>query len=151
MAEGELVGAVVVLHDVSDLHRLQMVRRDFVANASHELKTRSRPIRALVETLIEDRSMPSSSQERFLTKIWNQSMRLSSLVTDLLTLSRLESQPSGPELQLIDLREPFRVAVQALLPTSEERGIRRPYRGSQRSCAGPGRSGGARSVDHKPA
>ncbi len=121
--EGELVGAVVVLHDVSDLHRLQMVRRDFVANASHELKTPITAIRALVETLIEDQSMASSDQERFLTKIWNQSMRLSSLVTDLLTLSRLESQPSGPELRPIDLRQSFCAAVQALLSTGEERGI----------------------------
>ena len=121
--EGELAGAVVVLHDVSNLHRLQTVRRDFVANASHELKTPIAAIRALVETLIEDRSMPSSDRERFLDKIWNQSMRLSSLVTDLLTLSRLESSPAGPELRPIDLRQPFRGAVQALLPTSEERGI----------------------------
>ncbi len=121
--EGELAGAVVVLHDVSNLHRLQTVRRDFVANASHELKTPIAAIRALVETLIEDRSMPSSDRERFLDKIWNQSMRLSSLVTDLLTLSRLESSPTGPDLQPIDLRQPFRGAVQALLPTSEERGI----------------------------
>ena len=121
--EGELVGAVVVLHDVSDLHRLQTVRRDFVANASHELKTPIAAIRALVETVIDDRSMRSSDQANFLAKIRNQSMRLSSLVTDLLTLSRLESSPGGPVLRPIDLRESFRVAVHALLPTSEERGI----------------------------
>ena len=121
--EGKLAGAVVVLHDVSNLHRLQTVRRDFVANASHELKTPIAAIRALVETLIEDRSMPSPDRERFLDKIWNQSMRLSSLVTDRLTLSRLESSPGGPELRPINLRQPFRAAVQALLPTGEERGI----------------------------
>lgn len=121
--EGELAGAVVVLHDVSNLHRLQTVRRDFVANASHELKTPIAAIRALVETLIEDRSMPSADRERFLDKIWNQSMRLSSLVSDLLTLSRLESSPGGPELLPIDLRQPFRAAIQALSSTGEERGI----------------------------
>ena len=121
--EGKLAGAVVVLHDVSNLHRLQTVRRDFVANASHELKTPIAAIRALVETLIEDRSMPSADRERFLDKIWNQSMRLSSLVSDLLTLSRLESSPGGPELHPIDLRQPVRAAVQALLPSGEERGI----------------------------
>ena len=121
--EGELVGAVVVLHDVSDLHRLQTVRRDFVANASHELKTPIAAIRALVETVIDDQSISSSDQANFLAKIRNQSMRLSSLVTDLLTLSRLESSPAGPVLRPIDLRESFRVAVHALLPTGEERGI----------------------------
>lgn len=121
--EGELAGAVVVLHDVSNLNRLQTVRRDFVANASHELKTPIAAIRALVETLIEDKSMHAVDRERFLDKIWNQSMRLSLLVTDLLTLSRLESSPAGPELQQIDLRQTFRSAVQALLATSEERGV----------------------------
>lgn len=121
--EGELVGAVVVLHDVSDLHRLQRVRRDFVANASHELKTPIAAIRALVETLIDDQSMRSSDQAHFMARIWNQSMRLSSLVSDLLTLSRLESSPGGPELRPIDLREPFRAAVHVLSPTGEERGI----------------------------
>ncbi|MXZ36517.1 MAG: cell wall metabolism sensor histidine kinase WalK [Acidobacteria bacterium] len=121
--EGELVGAVVVLHDVSDLHRLQTVRRDFVANASHELKTPIAAIRALVETVIDDQSMRSSDQAHFLARIRNQSMRLSSLVADLLTLSRLESSPGGPELRPIDLRESFKGAVQALLPTGEDRGI----------------------------
>ncbi len=121
--EGELAGAVVVLHDVSDLNRLQTIRRDFVANASHELKTPIAAIRALVETLIDDQSMRSSNRAHFLSRIRNQSIRLSSLVTDLLTLSRLESSPSDPELRPIDLREPFRAAVQALRPTGEERGI----------------------------
>lgn len=121
--EGELAGAVVVLQDVSNLHRLQTVRRDFVANASHELKTPIAAIRALVETLIEDRSMASADRERFLDKIRNQSIRLSSLVSDLLTLSRLESSPDGPELRPIDLRHPFRAAVQALSSTGEERGV----------------------------
>ena len=121
--EGELVGAVVVLHDVSDLHRLQTVRRDFVANASHELKTPIAAIRALVETVIDDQSMRSSDQAHFLARIRNQSMRLSSLVADLLTLSRLESSPGGPELRPIDLRESFKGAVHALLPTGEDRGI----------------------------
>ena len=121
--EGEMVGAVVVLHDVSDLHRLQTVRRDFVANASHELKTPIAAIRALVETVIDDQSMRSSDQAQFLARIRNQSMRLSSLVTDLLTLSRLESSPGGPELRPIDLRGSFKGAVHALLPAGEERGI----------------------------
>ena len=121
--EGELAGAVVVLHDVSDLNRLQTIRRDFVANASHELKTPIAAIRALVETLIDDQSMRSSDRAHFLSRIRNQSIRLSSLVTDLLTLSRLESSPGDPELRPIDLREPFRAAVQALRPTGEERGI----------------------------
>ena len=117
------VGAVLVLMDVTRLRALERVRRDFVANLSHELKTPIAAIRALVETLIDDQSMRSSNRAHFLSRIRNQSIRLSSLVTDLLTLSRLESSPGDPELGPIDLREPFRAAVQALRPTGEERGI----------------------------
>ena len=87
-AEGKPAGAVVVLHDVSELHRLEQIRRDFVANVSHELKTPIAAVHGLVETVIDDREMTDENRERFLTKIRNQSTRLSSIVTDLLTLSR---------------------------------------------------------------
>ena len=74
---------------MSELDRLETVRQDFVANASHELKTPITAIRGLVETLIDDEELSFSKQKRFLHKIKDQSMRLSSIVTDLLALSRL--------------------------------------------------------------
>ena len=121
--QGDIAGAVVVLHDVSRLQRLETVRRDFVANASHELKTPITAIRGLVETLIDDKEIAPETQERFLTKIRDQSGRLSAIVTDLLTLSRLEAESRGSGYVPLDLREPVRASAQALIPAAEEKGI----------------------------
>lgn len=121
--QGELVGAVVVLYDVSELHRLERILRDFMANASHELKTPITAIRGLVETLIEDREMTSEDHERFLVRIQRQSMRLSSIVTDLLTLSRLESESGGFESVPLDLRDTILDSARILPPAGEKRGI----------------------------
>ena len=119
----EPAGAVIVLNDVSEMDRLETVRRDFVANVSHELKTPVAAIRGLVETIIDDRRMDPAHRERFLLKIRDQSVRLSSVVADLLTLSRLESQGGALERKPIDLRDPVRAAAAALLPTADERGV----------------------------
>ncbi len=101
----QIDGAVVVLHDVSELRQLESVRRDFVANISHELKTPLTAIRGLVETLIDDRRMDRETHDRFIEKIRDQSMRLTNLVSDLLTLSRLESGAGGLRFEAMDLRE----------------------------------------------
>ena len=63
-AGDELVGAVLVLHDVSNLRALEAVRQDFVANISHELKTPLAAIRGLVETLVDDRDMDADIRRR---------------------------------------------------------------------------------------
>jgi two-component system, OmpR family, phosphate regulon sensor histidine kinase PhoR len=104
-AGDQIDGAVVVLHDVSELRQLESVRRDFVANISHELKTPLTAIRGLVETLIDDRRMDRETHDRFIEKIRDQSTRLTNLVADLLTLSRLESGAGGLRFEAMDLRE----------------------------------------------
>ncbi len=103
--DGSRVGAVLVLHDVTELRRLERVRRDFVANVSHELKTPITAIRGLVDTIIDDADMPSDVQTQFLRKAQNQALRLSLLVTDLLTLARLESAEGVIAAERVDLRE----------------------------------------------
>ena len=75
-ASGLRSGAVVVLHDVTELRRLEQVRRDFVANVSHELKTPLTAIRGLVETLIDDEAMQPATARRFAVKIRDQAQRL---------------------------------------------------------------------------
>ena len=122
-SQGKVVGAVLVLHDVSELHRLEMVRRDFVASASHELKTPITAIQGLIETLIDDVDMAADKHDRFLQKIKDQSVRLSSIVIDLLALSRLESGRTDHDDTLIDLRDPIRDSAQALGSLAEERQI----------------------------
>ncbi|MBK8179584.1 MAG: PAS domain-containing protein [Planctomycetes bacterium] len=120
---GQVAGAVVVLHDVTELRRLEGMRRDFVANVSHELKTPLTAIRALVETLIEDRDMESPTRERFHVKIRDQTARLSSLVADLLTLARIESQAAPRERRPMDVRAVVRECAASLAPSAQKGGI----------------------------
>jgi two-component system phosphate regulon sensor histidine kinase PhoR len=122
-ANGERVGAVVVMHDVSELRQLEGVRRDFVANISHELKTPLAAIRGLVETLIDDDEMEPATHQRFIEKIHDQSMRLSSLVSDLLTLSRLESDQGGVQFESTDLREAVAESYRALVHAAESKKV----------------------------
>ncbi|RKY25081.1 MAG: hypothetical protein DRP79_07010, partial [Planctomycetota bacterium] len=121
--QGKLVGALAVLRDVSELHRLETIRSEFVANASHELKTPITAIRGLVETLIDDKELPPVKRELFLGKIKNQSLRLSSIVTDLLTLSRLESESGKLERCPVDLCEVILATAKTFVAIGEERGI----------------------------
>jgi two-component system phosphate regulon sensor histidine kinase PhoR len=111
------------MHDVSDLRRLEDVRRDFVANISHELKTPLAAIRGLVETLIDDRAMDTATHQRFIEKIHDQSLRLTSLVSDLLTLSRLESDQGGVQFEPIDLREAVAESYRAQVHVAETKGV----------------------------
>lgn len=116
-------GAVVVLHDVSELRQLESVRRDFVANISHELKTPLTAIRGLVETLIDDPSMERDTHDRFIEKIRDQSTRLGNLVSDLLTLSRLESGPGGLRFESMDLRDTVAESCRTQLHAAETKRV----------------------------
>jgi two-component system phosphate regulon sensor histidine kinase PhoR len=122
-ANGERVGAVLVMHDVSELRQLEGVRRDFVANISHELKTPLAAIRGLVETLIDDQEMDPATHSRFIEKIHDQSLRLSSLVSDLLTLSRLESDQGGVQFEPTDLREAVAESYRAQVHVAETKRV----------------------------
>jgi two-component system phosphate regulon sensor histidine kinase PhoR len=86
----EPLGAVAVLHDVTDLRRLESVRREFVANASHELQTPITAIKAMAETLLGGAKDDPAVAERFLHDLENQADRLGALVRDLLDLATIE-------------------------------------------------------------
>lgn len=92
--------AILVLQDTTDVQRIDKMRADFVANASHELKTPITAIRGFAETLIEDDTIEPQMQQRFMRKIHGQSIRLSDLVSDLLALSRLESNDEAFNTQV---------------------------------------------------
>jgi len=96
--------AILVLQDITAVQRIDKMRADFVANASHELKTPITAIRGFAETLIEDDTIDRAIQQRFMRKIHGQSIRLSALVSDLLALSRLESNDEAYNTQ-IDLQQ----------------------------------------------
>ncbi len=84
-------GAVLVFHDVTELRRLERMRQDFVANASHELKTPLASIKAYTETLLDWALHDENVNEKFLHRIEEQADRLNQLILDLLSLARLES------------------------------------------------------------
>jgi two-component system, OmpR family, phosphate regulon sensor histidine kinase PhoR len=84
-------GAVFVFHDVTELRRLERMRQDFVANASHELKTPLASIKAYTETLLDWALHDETVNVRFLKRIDEQAERLNLLILDLLSLARIES------------------------------------------------------------
>ncbi|MCH6257674.1 ATP-binding protein [Puniceicoccaceae bacterium K14] len=91
--EGNGPWFLFVLHDISQLMRLEQVRKNFVANASHELKTPVAIIKGYSETLVSDHhTMEIEDRDRFLNTIHRHAERLSLLINDLLSLSRLESE-----------------------------------------------------------
>lgn len=91
-------GVILVLHDITELRRLESVRRDFVANVSHELKTPLTSIKGYVETLLEGALHDEKANTRFLEKIHKQTGYLTDLVQDLLALGEIESEARRPVL-----------------------------------------------------
>lgn len=93
-------GAIAVLHDITDLERLERVRKDFVANVSHELRTPLAAIRGYAETLLEGALEDPENNRNFVEIIKAQAARLNNIASDLLVLSELESgraEPAEPE------------------------------------------------------
>lgn len=117
----ELSGSSAVFFDVTELRRLEKVRKDFVANVSHELRTPVTAIRGYAETLLSGALKDPTAAPKMVDIIHRQSERLSELVEDLLELSRLESR----ELQLaekpINLAQAAQGASEAVRPKARAR------------------------------
>jgi two-component system, OmpR family, phosphate regulon sensor histidine kinase PhoR len=113
-------GAVLVLHDLSEIRRLETVRRDFVANVSHELKTPLTSISGYAETLLAD-NPDSETTHRFLVTILNNARRMQRLVDDLLDLARIESGHWQPEVEPVDVAAAAREVWNELAQRSTER------------------------------
>jgi two-component system phosphate regulon sensor histidine kinase PhoR len=104
-------GAVLVIHDTSDLRRLERLRQEFVANVSHELKTPLSVIKACVETLVAGAVDDPQHRRPFLEQIGNQADRLHALILDLLSLARIEAGTEAFSFEEVAVEE----AVQACL------------------------------------
>ncbi|MBU4199416.1 MAG: HAMP domain-containing protein [Verrucomicrobia bacterium] len=94
------IGALIVLNDITRLKRLETVRRDFVANVSHELKTPITALKGCVETLSDTRPMDPVENSRFLAMMARQVTRMEALVKDLLSLSQIEFDTERGQVQL---------------------------------------------------
>jgi two-component system phosphate regulon sensor histidine kinase PhoR len=98
---GQVTGVLVLFHDISELKKVDQLRRDFVANISHELRTPLSILRGYIETLLDSPETSRAELSRILKVMERHSKRLDLLVDDLLTLAQLES--SNPNLQLGDI------------------------------------------------
>jgi two-component system phosphate regulon sensor histidine kinase PhoR len=108
-------GAVVVLHDVTELRRLERVRQDFVANVSHEFKTPLTAIQGFAETLLAGALDDPENNRRFLEIIRNHAMRLARLTNDLLKLARIEAGKLELEFSSVGLLELIEACTETTL------------------------------------
>ncbi len=116
-------GAVVAARDISALVQMGRVRRDLVANVSHELKTPLAAIRGYAETLQEGAGVEPEVRERFLDRILQQCRRLQALLDDLLTLSRLESAHQTLELEPVEIETVLRDTIEVLGAVAREKDV----------------------------
>jgi two-component system phosphate regulon sensor histidine kinase PhoR len=121
-AGGAVRGAVLVLHDTSELRRLERLRQELVANVSHELKTPLSVIKVCVETLIDGAIDDPQHRGRFLEQIASHSDRLHALILDLLSLARIESGEEVFNFQAVGLGEVGVNALERHRPRAESRG-----------------------------
>lgn len=98
-----LKGVVLVFHDITELKKLEQMRKDFVANVSHELKTPITSVKGFTETLLDGAAEDKALRNQFLKIIWDESERLQSLIQDLLDLSKIEQSEFQLNWQQVDL------------------------------------------------
>src|SRR5277367_2607450 len=129
-----LPGAVVVLHDISDIQRTEQARKDFVENVSHELRTPLAAIRGYAETLLDGAMEDSANNQRFVEVILSQAIRLNNIASDLLVLSELDSNaPAGPP-DRVNLLDVIDSAMRTIDSTAALRQVRLT-RGPVQDCA----------------
>lgn len=120
-----VIGALVVLNDVSRLRRLERVRRDFVANVSHELRTPITSIKGFVETLLDGALRDPEEAEHFLRIVGKQADRLNAIIEDLLILSRMEQEAEKAEITLErgSLCQVLHAATELCSPAASQKGV----------------------------
>ena len=116
-------GALVILHDITGLERLERIRRDFVANVSHELRTPLTAIRGYAETLLGGALNDSEYNRRFVEIIQAHAIRLNNIASDLLTLSDLESGRRDVEPGPISIEDAVNTALLTVEPEARIRGV----------------------------
>ncbi|MEO8622358.1 MAG: ATP-binding protein [bacterium] len=115
-------GAVVTVLDLTMLRRLETIRRDFVANVSHELKTPLTAVSGFAETLLDD-TIPADQRRRFVETIRDNAMRMQRIVDELLDLSRIESGGWRPQIGIVDVGAVVSDVFTALQPNASSRGL----------------------------
>ncbi len=116
-------GAVLVLQNVTELRRLENMRREFVSNVSHELKTPLTTIQAYTETLLDGAIDDPDNNRKFLERIDEQADRLHRLILDLLSLARIESAEDACELIPVPILDIVQTCLAEHQPVAESKGV----------------------------
>jgi len=122
------LGVVITLNDITQLKRLENIRKEFVANVSHELKTPITAINGFVETLQEGAIKDPQSAERFLSIIKANAERLNAIIEDLLLLSKIEQEEEKGEfkdqkIERFKVQELFNSAIEAVSERANKKGM----------------------------
>jgi two-component system phosphate regulon sensor histidine kinase PhoR len=119
------IGVLIVLNDVTRLRRLENIRRDFVANVSHELKTPITAIKGSVETLLDGAMEEPDAADKFLKIIAKQADRLNAIIDDLLALSRIEqgAETNGMPMEIDAVEPTLRFALQSCEVAATDKSI----------------------------
>ncbi|MBI2873489.1 MAG: PAS domain-containing protein, partial [Firmicutes bacterium] len=120
---GGIIGAVVVLHDITRIRRLEKIRSEFIANASHEIKTPVTAIKGFAETLLEGALEDPAASREFAGIILREAERLTGLVEDLLALSRIESGRIRMKREPVDLTVLAGMVVERFGSMAEKTGV----------------------------
>jgi two-component system phosphate regulon sensor histidine kinase PhoR len=118
-------GAVIVLHDVTDIQRQEQLRKDFVADVSHELRTPLAAIRGYAETLLDGALEDEANNRKFVEVILSHAIRLNNIASDLLVLSELDSdaRPAAPS-EPVSVRDVVESVVKTIEATANARNVR---------------------------
>jgi two-component system phosphate regulon sensor histidine kinase PhoR len=114
---------LIVLNDITEIKRLETVRKEFVANVSHELKTPVASISGFAETLLDEAGENPENVAEFTRIIYDESQRLSRLISRLLELSKLESDETKLNIEPININQLLRETVEIMRKTSKLRNI----------------------------
>lgn len=114
-------GAILIFNDVTEVRRLERVRSDFVANASHELKTPISAILGIADTVLDDAEMKSKTRKRFIERIRRQTVRMNALVNGLLMLSRMDAIDRVPDSRPVCLNDLLQEVSEAMQDDAADR------------------------------
>ncbi len=116
-------GAVIVLHEITEMRRMEQVRKDFVANVSHELRTPLTAIQGFAETLLTGGLEDERNNRHFIEVIRSHASRLSRLTDDLLKLSQIEAGKLNMESQVLDIRGLILSTVESVEGAATQKGL----------------------------
>ena len=136
--ENKVIGAVIMIVDVTEREKREQLRREFTSNVSHELKTPLTSISGFAE-MIKAGDMPMETIVDFSQSIYDEAQRLTGLVSDIIKISEISEKPAGEEKDEVSLRAVCENALKTLKPIADKRGITLNLDGEEAVITGSGK------------